>query len=75
MPLTLRLGLFYAAIFVGTGASLPYIPVWFRAQGLSGAQIGVILAAPMMVRIFISPLLAIWADGFDLRRTPLSPLR
>jgi len=74
MPLTLRLGLFYAAIFVGTGASLPYIPVWFRAQGLSGAQIGLILAAPMMVRIFISPLLAIWADGFDLRRTPLSLL-
>ncbi|MBI1408075.1 MAG: MFS transporter [Caulobacter sp.] len=71
MPTSLRLGLFYAAIFIGTGASLPYIPVWFRAQGLSGAQIGVILAAPMMVRIVISPMLAIWADGFSLRRTPL----
>jgi PPP family 3-phenylpropionic acid transporter len=71
MPLTLRLGLFYAAIFVGTGASLPYMPVWFKAQGLSGAQIGVILAAPMLVRIVVSPLLAIWADGFALRRTPL----
>jgi PPP family 3-phenylpropionic acid transporter len=71
MPLTLRLGLFYSAIFIGTGASLPYMPVWFKAQGLSGAQIGVILAAPMMVRIVVSPLLAIWADGFVLRRTPL----
>jgi PPP family 3-phenylpropionic acid transporter len=71
MPLTLRLGCFYAAVFIGTGASLPYFPVWFRAQGLSGAEIGIILAAPMMARIFAGPLLAIWADGFRLRRTPL----
>lgn len=71
MPVTLRLGLFYAAIFVGTGASLPYIPVWFRSHGLSGAQIGLILSAPMLVRVLVSPVLAIWADTFRLRRTPL----
>lgn len=71
MPTNLRLGLYYAAIFIGTGASLPYMPVWFREQGLSGAQIGAILAAPMLARIIISPLAAIWADGFRLRRTPL----
>jgi len=71
MPLTLRLGCFYAAVFIGTGASLPYFPVWFRAQGLSGAEIGIILAAPMMARMAAGPLLAVWADGFRLRRTPL----
>jgi PPP family 3-phenylpropionic acid transporter len=71
MPTNLRLGLYYAAIFIGTGASLPYMPVWFRAQGLSGAEIGAILAAPMLARIVVSPLAAIWADGFVLRRTPL----
>jgi PPP family 3-phenylpropionic acid transporter len=71
MLLSLRLGCFYAAVFIGTGASLPYFPVWFRAQGLTGAEIGIILAAPMMARIFAGPLLAIWADGFRLRRTPL----
>ena len=42
------LGLFYCSIFIGTGASLPYMPVWFRAHGLSGLQIGVILSAPML---------------------------
>lgn len=71
MPTNLRLGLYYCAIFIGTGASLPYMPVWFRAQGLSGAEIGIILAAPSLARIVISPAAAIWADGFRLRRTPL----
>jgi PPP family 3-phenylpropionic acid transporter len=71
MSRAILLGLFYCSIFIGTGASLPYMPVWFKAHGLSGAQIGIILGAPMLARIVISPLLAIWADGFALRRTPL----
>jgi len=65
------LGLFYCSIFIGTGASLPYMPVWFRAHGLTGLQIGVILSAPMLARLFIAPALAVWADGFRLRRTPM----
>ncbi len=71
MPTNLRLGLYYCAIFIGTGASLPYMPVWFRSQGLSGAEIGIILAAPALARVVISPMAAVWADGFRLRRTPL----
>jgi len=71
MSRAILLGLFYSSVFVGTGASLPYMPVWFRAQGLSGLEIGVILSAPMLARIVISPVLAIWADGFALRRTPI----
>lgn len=64
-------GLFYCSIFIGTGASLPYMPVWFRAHGLSGLQIGIILSAPMLARIVIAPALAVWADGFRVRRTPM----
>lgn len=71
MSRALLLGLFYCSIFIGTGASLPYMPVWFRAEGLSGAQIGMILAAPMLARLVITPALAVWADGFTLRRTPM----
>jgi PPP family 3-phenylpropionic acid transporter len=71
MPTALGLGLFYAALFAGTGASVPFIPVWFQAQGLTGAQIGVILAAPYFGRTLAAPLLALWADGFRLRRTPM----
>lgn len=71
LPPAIVLGLFYAALFVGGGASLPFMPVWFKAQGLSGAQIGVILASPSFARTLAGPALALWADGFRLRRTPM----
>lgn len=72
MPsLPVRLGLFYSAVFIGLGASAPYIPVWFADQGLSGAQIGLILSAPMMARMLTAPAIGVWADSFSLRRTPL----
>jgi PPP family 3-phenylpropionic acid transporter len=66
-----RLGLYYAAIFLGTGAATPYMPLWFAARGLSGAEIGLILSAPMLARAVTAPAIALWADGFRLRRTPL----
>ncbi|MFI4935227.1 MAG: MFS transporter [Caulobacterales bacterium] len=71
MPLAVRLGLYYAAIFIGNGAAGPYAGVWFRAHGLSGAAIGLILAAPLLGRAVTGPGLAIWADGFVRRRSPL----
>jgi MFS transporter, PPP family, 3-phenylpropionic acid transporter len=70
----LRLGLLYAALFLGTGVSQPYLPVWFARQGLSGGEIGLILALPLTARIVTAPLLAVWADSFRLRRTPLAIL-
>ena len=72
MPMTVRLGLFYGAIFIGTGASSPYLPVWFAHHGLSGSRIGLILSLPMLARAFTAPLLAVWADSFRLRRTALT---
>jgi PPP family 3-phenylpropionic acid transporter len=72
MPLTVRLGLFYGTIFIGTGASSPYFPVWFAQHGLSGSRIGLILSLPMLARAVTAPLLAVWADSFRLRRTALA---
>ncbi len=71
MSLTLRLGLFYGAIFIGTGVASPYLPVWFAHHGLSGSRIGLILSLPMLARAVTAPLLAVWADSFKFRRTPL----
>ncbi|MDB5417466.1 MAG: permease of the major facilitator superfamily [Phenylobacterium sp.] len=71
MSLPVRMGLYYGAIFAGTGVSSPYLPVWFAHHGLSGAKIGLILSLPMMARAFTAPLLAVWADSFKLRRTAL----
>jgi PPP family 3-phenylpropionic acid transporter len=71
MSVTQRLGFFYAAIFLGGGVASPYIGLWFKAHGLDGAQIGFILAAPAIARVITGPAIAVWADGFKLRRTPL----
>jgi PPP family 3-phenylpropionic acid transporter len=72
MPIALRLGIYYAVLMLGSGASAPYAGVWFKSRGLSGAAIGLILAAPALGRALTGPALAIWADGFTLRRTPLA---
>lgn len=69
-----RLSVFYGLVFLGAGASLPYLPVWLRAEGFAGAQIGVILALPLLARALTGPALAVWADGFRERRTPLALL-
>ncbi|HZZ37469.1 MAG TPA: MFS transporter, partial [Caulobacteraceae bacterium] len=71
MPIALRLGLYYAAIFTAGGVAGPYFGVWFKDHGLTGAQIGAILAAPAIARVVTGPAIAVWADGFRLRRTPL----
>ena len=67
----LPLGLFYGAIYLWGGAASPYMPVWFHHRGMTGAQIGLILSAPLLARVITAPMVAMWADGFGLRRTPL----
>jgi len=67
-----RMALQYVLLFGATGVSLPFAGLWMRAQGLSGAEIGTLLAAPMLARIVTGPALAVWADGFRYRRTPIA---
>jgi PPP family 3-phenylpropionic acid transporter len=64
----------YALMYGGLGISLPYAGLWMKAQGLSGAEIGTLLAAPMLGRIVTGPAIALWADGFRYRRTPIALL-
>ncbi len=68
------MALHYVCLFGGTGVSLPFAGLWFRAQGLSGADIGILLAAPMLGRLITGPAVAVWADGFRYRRTALAIL-
>jgi PPP family 3-phenylpropionic acid transporter len=71
MPVIVGLGLYYAAIFIGSGASLPFAPVWLRSEGMSGTEIAIIVSAPQFARTLVGPAIAVWADRFRLRRTPL----
>jgi PPP family 3-phenylpropionic acid transporter len=48
------------------------MPVWLSERGLTGAQVGLVLSLPMLFQILTSPALALWADRFRLRRTPIA---
>ncbi|RZJ19513.1 MAG: MFS transporter [Brevundimonas sp.] len=69
-----RQALQYVLLFGATGVSLPFAGLWFRGQGLTGAEIGTLLAAPMLARLVSGPMIAVWADGFARRRTPIAIL-
>jgi PPP family 3-phenylpropionic acid transporter len=63
-----RLALFYAALFVALGVQLPFLPVWLAARGLDAGTIGIVLAVPMVVRVFAIPLATRRADRHDALR-------
>jgi PPP family 3-phenylpropionic acid transporter len=63
-----RLAALYAAMFVVLGIHLPFFPVWLKAKGLDAGMIGVILAAPMIVRVFSITLAARIADRREALR-------
>jgi len=69
-----RMALQYGLLFAANGVSLPFAGLWFLQNGLSGAEIGVLLAAPMLGRLVTGPAIALWADGFRHRRTPIALL-
>lgn len=64
--------------FCAWGITTPFLPRWLEVEkGLTGVEIGAVLAASQLLRIFTGPALASWADGFKDRRTPvrlLAPL-
>jgi PPP family 3-phenylpropionic acid transporter len=63
-----RLAALYAALFVMGGIQLPFFPVWLRAKGLDPGMIGVVLAAPMLMRMIAIPVAARVADRRDALR-------
>lgn len=58
----LRLSLFFAALFVVYGIQLPFFPVWLDWRGLSPAEIGIVTATPLILRLLIGPAAAFIAD-------------
>ncbi|MFT4073968.1 MAG: MFS transporter [Asticcacaulis sp.] len=66
-----RQAIFYALTYAGTGASLPFMPLWLKTHGMTAGEIGIILASPLLLRAVTGPVSGLWADGFRLYRTPL----
>jgi PPP family 3-phenylpropionic acid transporter len=63
-----RLALLYSALCAALGVQMPFLPVWFAAEGLDAAAVGVALAIPLLVRLLAIPLASRIADQFDAVR-------
>ncbi|MGE3250850.1 MAG: MFS transporter [Hyphomonadaceae bacterium] len=67
-----RLTLTMSCLFCGAGAALPFLPRWLEAErGLTGVEIGAVVSAAQLARIFMGPMIAAWADGLPDRRLPI----
>jgi MFS transporter, PPP family, 3-phenylpropionic acid transporter len=67
----LRLGLYFAAVFTVTGASLPYLNLWLAHIGLTIGEIATIAAITPLVRMIAGPLASLTADMTRAHRTVL----
>ena len=70
-PFTVRLGVFYAAYFIFIGVELPFFPLFLEARGLDAQAIGLVVAAPMLVRIVATPFAAHQADRWRALKAAL----
>jgi PPP family 3-phenylpropionic acid transporter len=58
----LRVAAFFAAFFLVYGVHVPYLPLWLSEQGLTVSQIAIITATPYILRDFVTPTVAFYAD-------------
>jgi len=63
-----RLAAFYATLGISTGVGMPFFPAWLAFTGLDAVEIGIVLAIPMLVRIFFVPLTTRLADRYNMLR-------
>lgn len=66
-----RLAAYYAAYFIGLGVQLPFFPVWLSAKGLEPGMVGLVLAAPMFIRIVAVPVMTRETDRRDALRAAI----
>ncbi|WP_051112060.1 MFS transporter [Hyphomicrobium denitrificans] len=65
------IALFYGALFVVYGMYVPFMPVWLDWKGLTAGEISTVIAAPLFVRVLVTPTVAVAADRSGLHRRPL----
>ncbi|MEM6616154.1 MAG: MFS transporter [Pseudomonadota bacterium] len=69
---SLRLSVFYAAYFAVVGVYLPFFPVWLSVRELTPVQIAIVLAAPQVMRVLFTPLMAIYAGRLGGLKTGIA---
>lgn len=71
MSMSFRLSFFYVAVFMVVGITMPYWPIWLASNGLDLAQIGLVLALPVWLRIIINPVVTAAVDRIGRRKLSL----
>jgi PPP family 3-phenylpropionic acid transporter len=66
--IAVRISLFYVAVFAVVGVQLPFWPVFLAGRGIEPAEIGLILALPLLVKLVANPLAGIAVDRLGSRR-------
>ncbi|USG60646.1 MFS transporter [Sneathiella marina] len=69
--LAARLAPFYFTLFLIVGFQLPFWPVWLSHKGLSLEQIGIVISAPVWIKIAFIPIFASLADRLGRRKALL----
>ena len=68
---SVRIAGYFVAIFLIQGTYLPFFPVYMSLNGVSEAEIGLVIAAPMVMRIVATPFTMVYADRLSDRRKAL----
>ncbi|RWX75505.1 MFS transporter [Neorhizobium lilium] len=68
----LRCALAYGAAVAVNGVILPYFPVWLQGLAFSSFEIGIVLAAQMILRVAAAPFAGMLADRMTERSSMLA---
>ncbi len=63
-----RIALYFAAMFVIYGVLIPFLPVWLDGRGLDANEVAIVMAVPFILRIAVTPTVAIFADRLGAHR-------
>jgi PPP family 3-phenylpropionic acid transporter len=63
----LRTALSYCAPLFVNGIALPFFPVWLAGLNFSDHEIGLVIAIPMVMRVLVTPVIAVLADHMTER--------
>jgi PPP family 3-phenylpropionic acid transporter len=59
---SLRLGAFYAAVFLVVGVQLPFWPAWLAGRGFYPQEIATVFAATIWAKVVATPAIGALAD-------------
>lgn len=66
-----RLSANYTSFYIYLGIMTPFWGMWLRSKGLSASEIGILIAIPYILKIFVAPLISQLADKRDEYWRPL----